>query len=55
MSEIPHDVFEQLVGELLASWGWDEVKLVGRNSQTSADILAGRFDDKIGGTSPLFC
>jgi hypothetical protein len=48
LSQIPPNVFEHLVAELLASWGWDEVKRVGRNSQTSADILAGRFDDNLG-------
>lgn len=48
LGQIPHDVFEHLVAELLASWGWDEVKRVGRNSETSADILAGRFDDNLG-------
>lgn len=33
-------VFEHLVGELMASEGWDEVRLVGRNPLTQADIFA---------------
>ena len=36
-------VFEEIVAELLAAQGFGEVKLVGRNSETSADILAGYF------------
>jgi HJR/Mrr/RecB family endonuclease len=34
------DVFEHLVGELLQQRGFDEVKLVGQDAKTSADILA---------------
>lgn len=33
-------VFEHLIGELLAGSGWSDVRLVGRNSQTQADIFA---------------
>jgi HJR/Mrr/RecB family endonuclease len=33
-------VFEHLVGELLLQRGFDEVKLVGQDAKTSADILA---------------
>lgn len=33
-------VFEHLVAELMASAGWDEVRLVGRNPLTHADIFA---------------
>ena len=54
MSLIPPEVFEHLVGELFASWGWDEVRLVGRNSETSADILAGRFDNNLGERTRYF-
>lgn len=41
--DLPHlrwDVFEQLVAECLASRGFDEVRLVGQDSQTAADIFA---------------
>jgi Restriction endonuclease len=34
-------VFEQLVAELLLTNGWSEVRLVGKNPSTSADIFAG--------------
>jgi len=43
----PH-VFEQLVAELLAAVGWDDVRLVGRDPTTSADILAGYFNPTSG-------
>lgn len=33
-------VFEQLVAEFYASWGYDEVRLVGRNPNTAADVFA---------------
>ncbi len=35
-------VFEHLVAEFFASWGFEDVRLVGRNSKTSADIFAAR-------------
>ena len=34
------EVFEELVAEVFAQWGFEEVRLVGRDSRTSADILA---------------
>lgn len=37
---LPWGVFEQLVAECLASKGFDEVKLVGKNPKTAADIFA---------------
>jgi DNA-binding CsgD family transcriptional regulator len=40
LQKLPFDVFEHLVGEFLAQRGFDEVKLVGREADTSADILA---------------
>jgi HJR/Mrr/RecB family endonuclease len=40
-------VFEQLVGEFFSSWGY-EVKLLGRNPRTSADILALRKEEPPG-------
>jgi DNA-directed RNA polymerase specialized sigma24 family protein len=42
------DVFEHLVAEFLASGGFHDVRLVGRNPQTSADIFAAHFIDFIG-------
>lgn len=41
-------VFECLVGELLAANGFDAVRLVGRNTDTSADILAVKYASGIG-------
>jgi DNA-binding CsgD family transcriptional regulator len=41
--KVPARVFEEIVAELLAGMGWKEVRLVGRSSETSADILAGHF------------
>jgi len=43
IDSIPPDVLEHLVAEFFAGWGWDEVRLVGRSSETSADILAGFY------------
>jgi HJR/Mrr/RecB family endonuclease len=40
LDKIPPDVFEHLIGEFLLQRGFDEVRLVGRDSKTSADILA---------------
>ena len=48
ITKIPPDVFECLVAEFLASRGFDEVKLVGRDPHTSADILAIRRDEAAG-------
>lgn len=39
LNKLAPDVFEHLVGELLAGQGFSEVKLVGRNPYTAADIL----------------
>ena len=38
--KIPPSVFEHLIGELLASSGFEDVRLVGSNRLTSADIFA---------------
>jgi len=38
--KLPWEVFEHLVAEFYASWGFPEVRLVGRNSRTAADIFA---------------
>jgi len=43
IAKVPARVFEEIVAELLAGMGWKEVRLVGRSSETSADILAGHF------------
>lgn len=40
IDKVNPQVFEHLVGELMASAGWHDVKLVGRNSKTHADIFA---------------
>lgn len=41
-------VFEHLIGELLLQRGFDEVKLVGQDAKTSADILAVKKVHEIG-------
>jgi restriction endonuclease Mrr len=41
-------VFEHLIGELLLQRGFDEVKLVGQDATTSADILAVKKVHEIG-------
>jgi len=38
--KLPWNVFEQLVAECLASKGFDEIKLLGNNPKTAADIFA---------------
>lgn len=40
IEKVHPEVCEHLVAELMASAGWDEVKLVGRSTDTSADIFA---------------
>jgi DNA-binding Lrp family transcriptional regulator len=40
LEKINETVVEQLVAELIAQHGFDDVKLVGRNQSTSADIFA---------------
>jgi len=48
ITKLKPDVFEHLVAELLASRDFKNVKLVGKNSSTSADIFATKFIDDIG-------
>ena len=40
LSRLDPIVFEHLVGEFFASWGYDDVRLVGRDASTSADVFA---------------
>ena len=40
IDKVNPQVFEHLVGELMASAGWHDVRLVGRNQKTHADIFA---------------
>ncbi len=42
------DVFEHLIGEFFASWGYSDVRLVGRDPTTSADIYAVKKMDPSG-------
>ncbi len=41
-------VFEHLIAEFFASWGYEDVRLVGRDSSTSADIFAVQKIDPAG-------
>jgi hypothetical protein len=43
IKKLKPDVFEQLVGEFLAQQGFKDVRLVGRDPSTSADIYAVLF------------
>lgn len=43
LNRIHPDVFEHLIAEFLASQGFSDVRLVGRNRRTSADIYAVKF------------
>ena len=40
LQKLPWNVFEHLVAEFFASWGYDDVRLVGRDQTTAADIFA---------------
>lgn len=40
LEAVPWQVFEQLVAEFMASWGFTDVRLVGRDPSTQADIMA---------------
>ncbi len=46
--KLPSNIFEQLVAECLASKGFDEIKLVGKNPHTAADIFAIEKSSKSG-------
>ena len=46
--KLPSNIFEQLVAECLASKGFDEIKLVGKNPYTAADIFAIEKSSKSG-------
>ncbi|WP_438463413.1 restriction endonuclease [Marinomonas sp. PE14-40] len=48
LEKLKPDVFEHLVGELLASRGFKNVSLVGRSQNTSADLIAAKYIDDIG-------
>lgn len=40
LEKLPWDVFEHLVAEFLASWGHYDVRLVGHDKRTQADVIA---------------
>ncbi|MCP4548525.1 MAG: restriction endonuclease [bacterium] len=48
LSVIPPSVFEHLIGEILAARGFKDVKLVGRERWTSADLCAVHILDSVG-------
>jgi HJR/Mrr/RecB family endonuclease len=48
ISAIPWQVFEHLVAEFLAAKGFEDVRLVGRDARTSADIYAAHTRDPLG-------
>ena len=48
LRKVPWDVFEHIVGEFLASSGFREIQLVGRDQSTSADIAALYVVPKLG-------
>ena len=48
LDKLQWDVFEHLVGEFLATRGFQDVRLVGRDPKTSADIYAAATYDPLG-------
>lgn len=54
LQSLQPDVFEQLIAELLAGVGWEDVRLVGRDPRTSADILAGHYCSSVGARIRVF-
>jgi hypothetical protein len=48
LRKLPWQVFEHLIAEFFASWGYEDIRIVGRNSQTAADIIAMRKPDASG-------
>lgn len=54
LNKLHWSVFEHLVAEFFASWGFDEVKLVGRSKETSADIFAAYVINPAGIKQKLF-
>ncbi|WP_161602238.1 restriction endonuclease [Tautonia marina] len=54
LRKIPWQIFEHLVAEFFASWGYEGVQIVGRNSETAADIIALQKVDKLGITLRYF-
>ena len=51
---LPWHVFEHLVAEFFASWGYEDVRLVGRNAKTAADVFAMRRVEPDGTEVRLF-
>lgn len=54
LDRVPWVVFEHLIGECFASMGFEDVRLVGRCKDTSADIYAVRGCPAIGVTTRFF-
>jgi len=48
IEKLQPDVFEHFVAELLASRGFKNVRLIGREKKTSADIFATKYVDDVG-------
>lgn len=48
LSKIHPRVFEHLIAEFFASWGFKDVRLVGANPRTSADIYAANVINPVG-------
>jgi HJR/Mrr/RecB family endonuclease len=47
-------VFEHLIAEFFASWGFHDVRLVGQNGQTSADIFVAHTINPLGVENRIF-
>ncbi len=47
-------VFEHLIAEFFASWGFEDVRLVGQNARTSADIYVANFLHPVGIETRIF-
>lgn len=48
LRKLPWQIFEHLIAEFFASWGYENVHIVGRDAKTSADIFAMKKADSSG-------
>ena len=48
LAKLPWDTFEHLIAEFFASWGFQDVRLVGRDASTAADVFALRKEEHTG-------
>lgn len=54
LTKVHPRVFEHLIAEFFASWGCEDVRLVGQNAKTSADIYVANFTNPTGLETRIF-